>query len=271
MTRRIAITSQKGGSGKTTVTLNLGLALAERGVRTLLVDLDPQGGIGHSLGRSDTALDGIADVLVGACSIEDAIVQTKLPGLALLTRGRLDAVDVCEFERALNTPGVLEELLSAIESSFDVLILDTPAGLGMPTRAALSVGHFALIPLQAEPLGLRTIDQILRVVDHVREHENPRLKLLGLLPTMVDRDNAPSLEVLIQSWRDLTGVLETAIPRADVFAEASESGVPLSYLGGPRSPESRRFDLLATELQTLMDELDPRKASDAERPARQLL
>ncbi|MDH5492543.1 MAG: AAA family ATPase [Myxococcales bacterium] len=271
MTRRIAIASQKGGCGKTTVALNLGLALAERGVRTLIVDLDPQGGVGHSLRQDDSALPGLADVLIGECPLDEAIVQTKLPSLALLTRGRLDAVDVVEFERALITPGLLTQILDAAEAPYDVVILDTPAGLGMPTRAALAASHFVLIPLQAEPLALRSVDQILRVLDHVQEHENHRLRLLGLLPTMVDRDNSPSLDVLIQSWRDLSGVLETAIPRADVFIVASQSGLPLSYLGGARKPESRRFDLLATEVQTLMDEIDPRETQDVERGARQLL
>ncbi len=271
MTRRITIASQKGGTGKTTVSLNLALALAERGKRTLLVDVDPQGGIGHSLRKRDTELRGMADALVGACSPSEAVLQTKLPGLAMLPRGRLDPVDTMAFEQALYTQGGLGRVLDDIDADYDVVLIDTPSGVGMPTRAALALSGFVLVPLQGEPLSLRTIHQVLRVIDHVRENENPQLELLGLLPTMVDRGNSPSLNVLIESWRDLTAVLETVIPRADVFSLASETGLPLAYLGGKPSPESRRFELLATEVVTLMDQLQREEAPDADRPQRQLL
>ncbi|MCA9604578.1 MAG: AAA family ATPase [Myxococcales bacterium] len=271
MTRRITIASQKGGTGKTTVSLNLGLALAERGLRTLIVDLDPQGGIGHSLRQGDTDLAGVVDVLVGAVPPEEATKQTRLPTLSLLPRGRLDAVDACEFERAIMEEGVLDDLLKGVESTFDIVLMDTPSGLGMPTRAAFAVSDFVLLPLQCEPLALRTIDQALRVVEHVREHENAKLTLLGLLPTMVDRDNEPSLNVLVESWRSLGTVLETNIPRADVFISASETGLPLAYLGGIPSPESRRFELLATEVEALMEQHTGKESRDAERPQRQLV
>ncbi|MCA9596760.1 MAG: AAA family ATPase [Myxococcales bacterium] len=271
MTRRIAISSQKGGTGKTTISLNLALSMAERGTRTLLVDLDPQGGIGHSLSRGDTDLVGLADVLMGACSPGEAVLETKLAMLSLLPRGRLDAVDACEFEQALLRPGVLAEALEAVEKPFDVVILDTPSGVGMPTRAALAVSHFALVPVQGEPLSLRSIGQMLRVIEHVKGKENPNLQLLGILPTMVERQNEASLNVLITAWRELGGVLETVIPRADVFAKASEAGLPLAYLGGKPSPEANRFGMLATEVQSLMADLGGEEEQYVERPARQLL
>lgn len=221
--------------------------------------------------QGDAELVGVADVLVGVVEPERAVLQTKLPTLAVLPRGRLDAVDACEFERALLERGVLEELVASVEGGYDFVVLDTPSGLGMPTRAALSISHFVLLPLQCEPLALRTIDQALRVIEYVRQHENGRLELLGLLPTMVDRDNEPSLNVLVESWRGLGPVLETNIPRADVFIQASETGLPLAYLGGSPSPESRRFELLATEVEALMDQLMGEETRDAERPQRQLI
>jgi chromosome partitioning protein len=189
----------------------------------------------------------------------------------LLPRGRLDPVDVCEFEQALLRPGLLEGLLSSVEGGFEHVLIDTPSGLGLPTRAALGCSDFALVPLQGEPLALRTIEQILRVIDHVQQHENEKLQLLGLLPTMVAREKSASLEVLIQSWRDLAGVLETIIPRADVFLDASETGLPVAYLSGPKAPEARRFEMLANEITARMDELIGREAEDVERPQRQLL
>ncbi len=246
---RIAVVSQKGGVGKTTVALNLSLALAERRRRTLLVDLDPQGGIGLSLAQADDALPGLADVLMGRTPPAEAVRQTKVASLALLPRGRMSAVDVGEYEDALRAPGVLAGALGKVDAGFDLVLLDTPSGLGKITRAALSLADFALVPVQGEPLALRSVGQVLEVVDHVRSGENPRLELLGLLPTMVQKAAEPSMGVLLELWQGFGGVLETVIPRADIFAEASHTGLPVGFLGGAVSPEMRRFELLAEEVE----------------------
>ncbi len=271
MTKRIAIASQKGGTGKTTVSLNLALALAERGQRTLLVDLDPQGGIGHSLSKGDTALAGLTDLLMEEVPAQDAVLETKLASLSLLPRGRLDAVDAFKFEQALLQPGVLEGVLRGIEGSFDLVLLDTPSGTGAPSRAALNVSDFVLLPVQGEPLALRTIGQMLRVIEHVKQTDNPRLQLLGILPTMVERHKEASLNVLVAAWRDLAGVMDVVIPRADVFSTASEAGLPLAYLGGRPCPEARRFELLASEVQTMLTQMEGEEGRNVERPRRELL
>lgn len=254
MALRIAVVSQKGGVGKTTVSLNLALALAERKRRTLLVDLDPQGGVGLSLARPDDALAGLADLLMGRTPAAEAVTKTRLATLALLPRGRLSPVDVGEYEDAVRAPGVLAGALGKVEQGFELVVLDTPSGLGKITRAALSVADFALVPVQGEPLGMRSVGQVLEVVEHVRSGENPKLELLGLLPTMVQKSMEPSMAVLIELWNGFGAVLETVIPRAEVFAEASHTGLPVGYLGGPISPEVRRFELLAAEVEQIMRE-----------------
>jgi len=266
MTYRVAITSQKGGVGKTTVALNLAVAFAERGQRTLLVDTDPQGGIGHSLARGETALLGLCDLVMGAVPPEQAVLQTKLPGLSLLPRGLLDPIDARELERALGEPETLHAVLDATESGFDVVLIDTPAGLGAVTYAVLSNAHGALVPFQAEPLALRTISQILGVVHHLRATDNPELALLGLLMTMVDRESEPALTVLGEAWSGFAGVLDTMVPRAPAFSAASLEGLPLAFVGGRASPEARRFDLLANELEGLMH-----GGGERERERRELL
>lgn len=271
MATRIAIASQKGGVGKTTIALNLAVAFAEKGRRTLLVDLDPQGAIGLSLAKGETELPGLAELLVGVASPEQALLPTRLGTLTLLPRGRLDPVDVCEYEMAVHSPGVLENALARYDGAFDVVLLDTPAGVGLVTRAAVAASRFALVPVQAEDLCLRSISQVLRVLDHVRERENTSLRLLGILPTMVEKTSDSSLAVLTNVWRSLPGVLDSIIPRVPDFALASHRGLPVAYLGGAVSPEARRFDLLASELEVLMSRLAAEEVPHEHRAERQLL
>lgn len=255
MSHRIVLTSSKGGTGKTTTALNLAVALAERGRNTIVVDLDPQGAIGLFLSREDGDWGGLAEVMIAGAAPEEVLISTSLPTLRILPRGRIDPVDTCEYELQLHKGEVLSNTLNAIEEDVDFVLIDTPSGLGPVTRAALAAGHFALLPLQAEPVAFRTMSQILRVIDHVQQHENPSMRLLGILPTMVQLDQDPSLNVMSAVWSGFGGVLDTVIPRSDVFIEASEIGIPLSFLGGSTRPEARRFTLLSDEIEARINQM----------------
>jgi chromosome partitioning protein len=147
----ISVISSKGGTGKTTVALNLAVALAEGGDSTLLIDIDPLGAIGLSLAKNDTDWTGIAEYINGKCAVEEAIIKTKLPALSILPRGRLDPLDITLYEEVLHTTSILQEILAQIKDNFNYIIIDTPSGMGMITRSALSVSAFTLLPLQAEP------------------------------------------------------------------------------------------------------------------------
>ncbi len=271
MAHVISLVSSKGGTGKTTTALNLAVALAERGRRTVLVDFDPQGSIGLSLAKGEGEWTGLAEVLLAGLPLDQVLVQTRVPALSILPRGRLDAVDVREYEILLNSPAKLADLVAQLGDGRQYVIVDCPSGLGIVTRAALASSGFALVPLQAEPLALRAVGQVLRVIDHVQKQENPALRLLGILPTMVELRKDTSLNVMGTVWAELAGVLDTAIPRGEAFARAIELGLPVSFMGGRTPPEARRFEILADEIERLIAELTGAAGEDHEKVQRQLV
>lgn len=271
MANVLSVVSSKGGTGKTTVALNLAVALAEGGDSTLLVDVDPLGAIGFSLAQSDTEWKGLAEYMMKQALIDEIIMQTKLPCLSILPRGRLDPLDVGIYEDLLHSSTALRDVIAAVGERYRYIIIDTPSGLGLITRSALSVSNFVLIPLQAEPLALRAISQTLRVLKHVKDNENSGLELLGILPTMVQLTKDVSFNIMNTVWASLSGVLETYIPRADVFYIASEKGLPVAFLQGKYPPEAIRFELLATEIKGVIQGLGGTTGDVDERPQREIL
>lgn len=271
MARRLVIASQKGGVGKTTVALNLSVSFAEKGRRTLLVDLDPQGGVGFSLAKGDAELAGLAELLMNQAEPAQAVMSTQLSGLRLLPRGRLDPTDVGTYEMEAGNPANLEAALSRVDGGADIVVIDTPSGLGRVTAASLAVADFVLLAFQTESLSLRSVSQSLRVIEHVQSTLNPKLRLLGILPTLVERERPSALAVLGEIWNGFPDALETTIPRAEAFARASEQGIPVAFLAGATTPEARRFDLLADELDARMDRIRGMERPDEIKPARQLL
>ncbi|PKN24660.1 MAG: chromosome partitioning protein [Deltaproteobacteria bacterium HGW-Deltaproteobacteria-22] len=251
----ISFISAKGGTGKTTTALNLAVAFAEKGLKTLLFDLDPMGSIGFSLARNDREWEGFVEHILKKVPLEEVIIQTKLDNLYILSRGRMAPVDVCSYERLLFSSKVLSNTLYQLINDYDMILLDTPSGLGMVTTAALDTSGFAVVALQAEPLSLRSVSQTLALLERVQKTKNPNLKLLGLLPTMVDGGNPASKSIYHTIVQSFEGVFEAYTPRSALFLDASEKGVPVSFLGGPRTPEMKRFSMLASEIEARLEEL----------------
>ncbi|MCP4657586.1 MAG: ParA family protein [bacterium] len=254
----VALVSQKGGVGKTTLALNLGLALAQLGRSTTVVELDPQGSMGSSLLKSRTDYQGLAEILAGAATVEEARIPTKVGGLSLLPVGFVDPFEISRFEAALsggNLPRVLEQVHA---SGSEIILCDCPSGLGVATLAALGSVSHALVPIQAEPLSLRLVELVLETLERIRDTSNPDLALLGLVLCMFDTGCDASLSVAQATWQsfDPAAVLETVIPRRRVYLEASLHGVPVGYMGGGRHPEGRRFHMLGQEV---LHRLEPRE------------
>jgi chromosome partitioning protein len=261
----IAIASQKGGVGKTTISLNLGLALARAGNRTLILELDAQGSLGLSLGLSDRARPGIAEILTGAETLESVLTKTRDPQLHVLCVGRVDPTTVSGFEEALSRGQAIPNMLAQLERDFDIVVIDCPAGLGKVITRALESATHVISPLQAEPLALRSVGQMLALIDRIRAEKNPKLQLLGVVLSMFDRQAPASLDVAETLWTKFPDgiIMDTIIPRDETFLEASLRGSPLLLMHKRPPPLSRVFDQLASDI---LDRLDPeaRKEEDDE-------
>jgi chromosome partitioning protein len=264
----IAIASQKGGVGKTTISLNLGLALARAGNRTLILELDAQGGLGLSLGLADRARIGIAEIITGTATLEGAITRTRDPQLWMLSVGRVDPTTVSGFEEALTRGPVIPTLLSQLDRDFDLVVIDCPAGLGKVATRALEASTHVLSPLQAEPLALRSVGQLLALIDRIKSEKNPALSLIGVVLSMFDRQVPASLEVAEALWTRFPGgiIVDTIIPRDDLFLEASLRGSPLLLMQKRPPAIARVFDQLANDVLDRLETARPEANEEDDGP-----
>jgi len=242
---RYAVASSIGGSGRTTLILNLGLALSDRGFKVLMIDVDPQGCLGHLLGRKDDEWAGLADLLMGRVTQEQAVKRSNVPLLSLKPRGRLDPADVGEFERSVRNPKVLKAALRNLELNFDVLLLDIPPGIGLVPRGALSVVDEVIVTARTEPMAARSLGRLFTVLDLVRKHENPNLAVTGVLPTFYDERNSISQSLLTAMQSAGVPLFDACVPQSELFIRASERGQPLRRFVGVRSVELRAMETVA--------------------------
>ena len=230
MGKILAIVSQKGGVGKTTTAVNLAAAFARRGLRTILVDVDPQGSVRYGVGlRPGLPTPGISEYLNGERALQEVLLATPLAALKVLLAGDVaDRGDHADFQRQVTQPGVLGELLDDLASRADVVMVDTPPGLGSIVRRVLEASGHALVPLQCEPLALQTTPQILRGLQEIVA-SNEALALEGILLTMHDPADPMSSKVAEYVRASLPSDLIFAgeVPRTPAVVEASAAGQPV--------------------------------------------
>jgi chromosome partitioning protein len=219
----IALANQKGGVAKTTTTLNLGVALAERGMRVLAVDLDPQGNLTMSQGLDPDDLErSMFDVLVHKTPIAEVIVEREID-LAV------SSIDLAGAELALSSmigrERALQKALLPVRGSYDFILVDTPPSLGLLTINALTAADGVIVPVQCEYLSLRGLIQLENTLTMIRENLNPDVRIQGILPTMFDGRTLharEAVEILQENFGGL--VFDTRIRKTIRYAEAPVKG-----------------------------------------------
>lgn len=246
----IAITNQKGGVGKTTTAINLAAALATKGLRTLLVDLDPQGNSSMSFIDVRGVKRSIYDALVESdVSVADVIVPVeKAPNLfiapATISLAKIEAKLTGEIDSHYR----LKDQLDQVHDDFDYIVIDTPPTLGVITVNALVAATHVMIPIQASYFALEGTDDLLETVDKIKMRANPQLQILGALITLFDKRTLLSKDIheqIEQVFGDK--VFDTVITKS-VRLEESPAYQESIFTFAPKSSGAYEYYRLSEEV-----------------------
>ncbi|MBI3580732.1 MAG: ParA family protein [Nitrospinae bacterium] len=248
MTLTIAISNQKGGVGKTTTAINLGACLALAGKKTLIIDIDPQANTTSGLGFPTNLENTIYSALVDGMLGEDTIMQTSIDHLFLIPSDiNLSGAEL-ELVNATHREFRLKNIVKALDSRFDFILIDCPPSLGLLTVNSLSAADSVIIPLQTEYFALEGLGKLMNTINAIRDTFNPSLEVEGLLFTMFDKRTSLSNQVMEEiNLNYKSHVFRTVIPRNVKLSEAPSHGLPI-VLYDTKSKGSDAYVDLAREL-----------------------
>ncbi len=248
--RVIAMCNQKGGVGKTTTTINLGAALAEYGRRVLIVDFDPQGAASVGLGINALDMEQTIYTLLmnPKADVRATVCHTAAQNLDIIPANiDLSAAEV-QLVNEVARESALARVLRHVEADYDVILIDCQPSLGLLAVNALTAAHGVIVPVEAEFFALRGVALLVETIETVRDRINPRLKIDGIVATMVDSRTLHSREVL-QRLQEAFGdlVFDTRIGRTIKFPDASVATEPITSYA-PNHAGAHAYRRLAREV-----------------------
>lgn len=259
MCRVIAIANQKGGVGKTTTAMNLGIGLVKAGKNVLLIDADAQGNLTSGMGVKDhdSLTQSLSTVLTDVINRDEEEGFDPEKAVMLHEEGVFfipGNIELCKMEESLvntmNRERIMQEYIGLIKNKYDYILIDCTPSLGMITVNALSSADRVLIPMQAAFFSLKGLEQLIQTIGRVKRKINPKLSIEGVLITMVDNRTVYDKDIttlLEQSYGEKLRIFDTKIPKSVRASEAPAAGVSI-FKHDPKGKVAQAYEALTREV-----------------------